>query len=79
MNPSPVSYRDLEPTRLVASFSRAPPAVDDNGPSIRWSGGLHAPDEGQQPCGMVGDAVLRPRREVELADLVLGRVASLER
>lgn len=52
--------------------------MDDDGPRIGRGGGLHAPDEGQQPRGVVGDAVLRPRREVELADLVPGRVASLQ-
>lgn len=81
MSPSPASRRDLAPTpppaSLLPGVPSAPPAVDDNGPGVRRGGGLHAPDEGQQPRGVVGDAVLRPRREVELADLVPGRVASL--
>lgn len=78
-----LSCRDLEPTPLLASLllrvPSAPPAVDDNGPSVGRGGGFHTPDEGQQPRGVVGDAVLRPGREVELADLVPGRVAPLGR
>lgn len=53
--------------------------MDDDGPGVRRGRGLHAPDEGQQPRGVVGDAMLRPRGEVELADLMPGRVASLRR
>lgn len=64
---------------FLLGIPSAPPAVDDNGPGIRWGGGLHAPDESQQPRGVVGDAMLWPRCEVELADLVPGRVASLGR
>lgn len=67
------------PSPLVLGTRGAPPAMDDNGPSVRRGRGLHAPDEGQQPCGVVGDAMLWPRGEVELADLVPGRVASLQR
>lgn len=81
MNPSLVSLWDLEQHHAQSSSGdpSASPAVDDDGPGVRWGGGLHAPDEGQQPCGVVGDAVLRPRCEVELADLMPGRVASLGR
>jgi hypothetical protein len=50
----------------------SPPAVNDNGPGIRWSGSLHTPDEGQQPRGVVGDTMLWPRCEMELADLMPG-------
>lgn len=83
MNPSPASWRDREPTPLPAppllGIPSAPPAVDDDGPSVRGRGGLHAPDEGQQPSSMVGDTMLRPGREVELADLMPGSVATLGR
>lgn len=50
----------------------SPPAVNDNGPGIRWSGSLHTPDEGQQPRGVVGDTMLWPCCEVELVDLMPG-------
>lgn len=54
------------------------PAVDDDGAGVRWRGRLHPADEGQQPCGVVGDTMLRPRHEVELLHLVPGRVAPLQ-
>lgn len=46
--------------------------------SVRRGGGLDPAQEGQQARGVVGHAVLRPRREVELAHLVFGGVASLQ-
>ena len=54
------------------------PAVDHYGAGVGRGGGLDAAQEGQQAGGVVGHAVLGPGGEVELADLVFGRVASLQ-
>lgn len=53
------------------------PAVNHHRPCVGRGGGLDPADEGQQPGGVVGNPVLRPGREVELAHLMLRRVASL--
>lgn len=45
---------------------------------VRRGGGLDPAQEGQQACGVVGHAVLGPRGEMELAHLVVGRVAALQ-
>lgn len=49
-----------------------------HGSGVRRGGGLDPAQEGQQARRVVGHAVLRPRGEVELAHLVLGRVAALQ-
>lgn len=62
---------------LYCGERAALPAVHYDWASVGWSGGFHTPQESQQAGGVVGHAVLRPRREVELAHLVFGRVAPL--
>ena len=53
------------------------PAVHHHRSSVSGHGALNAAQEGQQSRGVVGNSVLRPGREMELAHLVFGRVASL--
>lgn len=52
--------------------------MDHHGSGIRRRGGLDPTQEGQQAGGVVGHAVLGPRGEVELTNLVFGRVTSLD-
>lgn len=53
------------------------PAVDHHRPSVRRCRGLNPTQESQQTRGVVGHAVLRPGGKVELANLMFGRVTSL--
>lgn len=53
------------------------PAVNHHRPGVRGCGGFDPSQEGQQSCGVIRDAVLRPRCEVKLADLMLGWITPL--
>lgn len=45
------------------------PAVNHHGSRVGQGLGLDSPNKPQQACGMIGHAVVRPTREVELSDL----------
>lgn len=47
------------------------PAVHDHGARVRRVTGLHSPQESQEWRRVLGHPVVRPRRELELADLTL--------
>ena len=55
------------------------PAVDHHGSGIWGVAGLDAAQEGQEGGGVLGHAMVRPGRELELADLPLLVGAALER
>ena len=52
--------------------------MDHHGPGVRGVAGLDAAQEGQEGGGVLGHAVVRPGRELELADLPLLVGATLE-
>ena len=54
---------------VMAPGSQYRPAVDHHWPGVGHGLGLDPADEAQQPCGVVGHAVVRPAREVELSYL----------
>lgn len=45
------------------------PAVHHQRACVGRALGFDLPDEPQQPCGMIGDPVIRPTSEVKLSDL----------
>jgi len=47
------------------------PAVCDDGPGVRGVAGLDPAQEGQEGGGVLRDAVVRPRRKLELSHLTL--------
>lgn len=53
--------------------------MGDYGSCIRWVAGLHSAEEGQEGGGVLGHAMVRPRRELELTHLPLLTRAILER
>jgi len=53
------------------------PAVGDDGPGVRRVAGLDPAEEGQEGGRVLGDPVVRPRRELELTDLSLLTGAAL--
>lgn len=68
------------PTVKTVRSKGVRPAVSDDGTGVRRVAGLHPTQEGQEGGGVLGNAVVRPRRELELANFpLLARAVLKER